>query len=329
MNIVKSYLRKAKLMAQYYQYLQPIEKSNATRDNLSSGTNIALFTSARGGSTWLAQIMNAIPDSAIVWEPLFLGGMKYKELKNVNFWWNQHIPQDADWPEAEVFFQKLFNRQILHPKLYQYNDLSKAADWSYYIFKFCLGNMMMPWLVDRFEIKPVLMLRHPCAVVASQFKHGGFSHLVNETSYEIPACRYPDMYEKHKEAFAMVRTPEERFAAEWAMTAVYPVHHPYNDKKWITISYEQLYLNIEEEISKLFARLELELPQDVLSIVRKPSHTTNAYALDKIKKGSQVDSWRKHLTNDQIKNILRITNAFGVDFYDESSEPDYAKIQVK
>lgn len=320
---VRRYIKELSYIFAYQTSLKWLEKDNGSRNYINSDNNIYLFASPRGGSTWFSQLLNSIPNSAILWEPLFPGGRSYKELKQVGFDWHQPIPQDANWPEAESFFKKLLNREILHAKLLWINDLMKIKNAEIYIYKFCYGNLMLPWLIDRFNIRPVLFLRHPCAVVASQLKR---SFSMGDWAYYSRNCRYNEIYKKHESIYSLLTKPEQRLAAQWAIEMDYLLNHPYHNNKWLTVTYEDLILNPEKEVARISKWINLNIPGELEVSIRRPSATTDTKSINRIKiPHSQLSSWEKELTEVQIKDILYVVNDyFGLKQYSIDFEPNRA-----
>lgn len=315
------YLKEVSYIYHYQTRLKPHANRNSKLDHLAAGQNIYLFTSPRGGSTWLSQLLASIPDSAILWEPLFVGGRKYKELKEVGFDWHQPIPQDADWPEAKAFFKKLLNREILHAKLLWINDLRKVPEAEIFIYKFCYGNLMLPWLIDHFGIRPILFLRHPCAVVASQLKRG---FTKGEWTYYARNCRYNEIFKQHEALFRRITQPEQRLAAQWAIEMHYLLNHPYHNKKWLTVTYEEMVLNPGREIERVSNWINMPIILPRMGTIRTPSATTDDGSLKRIKSPEeQLSSWKKELSPGQIYNVLQVVNEyFSLNHYTNTPMPN-------
>src|SRR5690349_13836871 len=105
----------------YHTILKGVEFLNRKKDYINPGETILVFSNPRGGSTWMAEILNEIPKSVVVWEPLFK--TKLKGFSNLDFHWHQPIPAGTIWPEARAEFKKLLNRENLALSLYFKNNL--------------------------------------------------------------------------------------------------------------------------------------------------------------------------------------------------------------
>lgn len=318
-------MKRAAYLATNATYMRLFNDLNHLRNNISKEKTIAIFSNPRGGSTWLAEILLEIPKSSLVFEPLMRN--KVKEFRDLDFYWHQPIPENDSWPEAKEAFRKLFNLEIKDRQIYVKTNIYKFPFSKYYIFKFCFGNLLLPWIVNNFNLYPILLLRHPCAVVASQMKHGAWEGLEKGSwEYKIPDFKYNDLYLHYIDVLRNVKTYEENLAATWALTTIYPIENPSNDLKWITLSYESLVTNYEQEIDRIFSRLDINTPKKIMEVANKPSFTTKFNSADNINMGGQLSHWTKSLSKSQIANILHIVKEFGIDFYDDSLEPDYSKI---
>lgn len=308
-------------------------------NKLSKSTpNLSVFASPRGGSTWLAETLKTLTDATLVWEPLFVYN-KYKinnfnpfafpERQKSGMGWHQYIPENETWDEAEDFFEKLFNKEIVNLKLYRFNDLSKIKESKTFLYKFCFGNNVLPWLVDKYDINPVLLVRHPCAVVASQLNYRAFDWHKTNLKYNYNMVKFKEFYDPYREVLDTISCVEERLAADWAMTVLTPLKNKKNDVKWVTTAYEDLLINPDQVISKIKSRYNLEWDETKLDeIIRKQSFTKSSFENNSNSK-NKLSSWKKNLTTKQIDTIINFTQRLGVDFYSSDLEPDYNKIYTK
>jgi hypothetical protein len=307
--------------------LKPLAFKNQQRQNINPKNTLCVFSNPRGGSTWLGEILLQIPRSVLCNEAIF----RLAEFSDLNFTWHQPIPADADWPEARELFRKLLNREVLDYKVYFANDLNSIPGAATHIFKFCHGNMLLDWFTDQFDVLPVLLVRHPCAVVSSQMRHHGWKDVKRgkKMHYNIPGFRYNEVYRLYEDVLNTVRAPEEALAATWCLTMVSSLKNRSNDIKWITLAYENLYTNFDYEIDRVFGRLGLEVPPEAYACNRKLSVSSLSYAEEYVASGRQLHSWKDKLSKKQQHNIMGIVRAFGIDHYSNDPEPDLDKMYVQ
>ncbi len=329
---MRYYLNKLKNQVAEEFYLKPFANTNKQKVSFNSENTLCLFASPRGGSTWLAELLHNIPYSALAQEPLHQGSIitdgsqpktpkkGLEEIRGLGFWHYQPIPEDAKWDEAMAFFTKLFNRELLPFSLWFDNDLTKIPSAELFIYKFCYANLMLPWLVRNFDIKSILLVRHPCAVVSSQLGFELWQELPQHTSFVIPDCPYNEYFKQYEDVLNTVSTPEENLAATWSLNVANTVLHEDNDVNWRTISYEHLYKEPLEGLQRIFDYLGRPLPRSVMGAVEEPSRNASVSLED------QLDKWKNVLTTRQVNNVLGIVRSFGINIYDESPEPDYKKL---
>lgn len=332
------YYRSLRLKKQLSDRLNARNINRWCRDRSELGpeqmrSNFYVFSHPRSGSNWLAEILNAVPKSVVVDEAIFQstnpfdGKMPHKrwfassQAQELQFYYTQPIPQNEEWLEAESSFRELFLMQRPDPYLFfaaPFNDY-RLADR--FIFKFCYGNLMLPWLVDHFSIKPIVLLRHPCAVVSSQLQLRPIKKALTHNHYMVPSFRYDEIYRETKHLLEVAHTAEEVIAYQWCLEASYMINHDYHNNKWITVYYEDLYCNYEDRLRDIFSWLQVKMPEGLVHERSRLSRTALPQSMEPIMKGTQLSQWKQRLSTDQIERILNMVAAFKIDVYDEDIMP--------
>ena len=291
---------------------------------------IVLCGVPRGGTTWLFEVLlNTVPGTCGIWEPLDLRSSSLPG--QLNFSWRQHIDTDTRWPQAEDFFGHLFTGTYLNVSLihhYGFFEFLKENVLSdTYLIKFCRANRLLMWMIRRFEIKnSILLIRHPCAVVASQLFHRGWNHVLEDKTAEHPIVS-SDYLQQHGWIHSIVkeaRTPEEKLAVTWCLDYYIPLAqlrpHP-----WLLVSYERLVTDGHIEMQRIFDMIGCDPPDNLTRHLARPSKTTmqdsNVY-----QHTNPLATWKRRLSKDQQERILTIVSEFGLDFYTDSLEPDYGRL---
>ena len=281
--------------------------------------NLVIFSDPRGGSTWMAEVISHLPHTVILWEPLHLDKVPY--IKQLGFGWQQFIPENETWPEAERAFEKIFSGKLInHWTSYMASPLAfLRADRM--IIKICRANAMIPWITRTFQFKydPIYMVRHPFAVVASQLQHGAWKRTY--TGFRLPDCPYNDLYVRHADFLFTLKTKEEWLVAAWCLTNLIPLQNARNNSDWITVYYEDMISNPEQELDRIFERWKLPLPANILDQIRSPSSTTKeATFLKSIEQ--QLSKWQSFFSPKQIeKNECHPPVLRGRDLYDRYIPP--------
>lgn len=303
--------------------------------------DILLVGSPRSGTTWLMEIFECIPRYTYVFEPLqrnwFPASIK------AGFEGRVYLPPDQDWPEGEEFLKKVFTGKIVSrfpPYAYNLKMTMDRILNKKLIIKAVRLSRLLPWFVKRFQLRgTVFIMRHPCAVIASQMKTGFVGYHENFPPYNN---RYPTAKEIIEEASKIdilesslikklkkIQTIEEILAVTWCLDNYVPLYQ--KNPPWITVVYEKLVTDGEAELTSIFRRIgEEESVKLAISHLRKPSMLTMKDA-SKIVKNSelQLSKWKKDLSDKQIERILKIVSDFGLDFYTSEIEPDYDNIVIK
>lgn len=335
-NYLVEYSLKEKLWHRYllHFYLQPFCEKRKQLPESAIHDNFYIFAQHRGGSTWLAEILGQIPKTTTLTEPLWRGRPhtngkvpdtsigRCDEIRELELYFQQPIPSDAIWPEAELFFKYLFKGEICKLGLYDDNNIRQLSPTDSFIFKFCFGNQLMVWLTKKLHIRPILLVRHPCAVVQSQMHMLHWEYILKQPEFKIADFKYNEAYKSYSHILDIVKTPEENLAAQWCLNMVSTLSHPSNNSKWLTIAYENLYLEFNVEIGRIFKWINRPIPTGIKELHLKPSQYTKEYSLDHIKSGNQLHLWKERLSTSQIDRILNIVDLFGIKAYTEDIHPN-------
>ena len=243
-------------------------------------------------------------------------------VNELNYWYYQPILEKDNWVESRNSFKRLLNRELLPLSITYEAPLSKIPKSTTFIYKFCYGNLLMPWLTNEFNFSSIFLIRHPGAVIASQLKHGSWHHINNSKSYPfiLPEFRNSNYFYKYKDILSKIRTPEENLAAMWAISTMHIVNHPRHNLSWKTVSYEHLYHQPKETLESLFDWIGIPIPSIIMDTIQVPSKTTIPSSLESLQSKSQIEKWRESLSNDQILRIANILNESGVDYYSMSND---------
>jgi hypothetical protein len=279
----------------------------------SPENNILLFCNSRGGSTWLLELIELIPNTVTLWEPLHpLASTTFN--KELGFSTHQYIPEEANWNEAKEAFSNLFKGKILNGHICSFSQPYQLLKADKMIIKFCHANAMLPWLTKNFNFKltPIFLVRHPFAVVASQLQHRAWNHILPQ--FQLPDCPFKDYYSNHSEFLSKINTKEELLTAGWCLSNMVPLNSSHNNEKWVTVYYENMFQNPANEIKKIFDRWDIEIPPTIIEQVAKPSKATvDARFLQE--KERQLSKWKDFFNKQQIKKMGDVLQHFNMLHY--------------
>lgn len=284
------------------------------------GNTIVMTGSPRSGTTWLSEILHTIPRSCILHEPIAPNVVP--GVNALGFGWRPYVAPEVDWPEAEEFMRRVLTGQVLYRHTTRRASLVEILRNEYWIVKFVRANRLLRWMTEKFPIRtPILLIRHPCAVVASQMRHPSWS----PNTSPVADSRFLAAYPWGSDVLTGIKTWEEALAATWCMDYLAPLSTP-KPHPWILVTYEKLVRHGEEEIQRIFNALDLEIPKSAVRGLRTPSKSVREDSSILIGEDPLAD-WTKCLSKEQVKCILHLVSAFGLDFYGEGLEPDYERVE--
>jgi len=289
---------------------------------------IAVFGVPRGGTTWLLEILSSLNDYKPIHEPININWFPMIAEIGINN--RPYLDINEKNIELKEYFTKIFSGQI--PSLHPISSLNRLFAKKILV-KFIRANRILPWISSNFELRSIyLLLRHPCAVIASQIETGVRGYF---TPKEVPlkkemilseALEIPILKKNNKliEKIRTISTQEEILATIWCIEIFIPLSSP-RPHPWNLVIYEKMISKWEEEIKRIFESLEENVPENVSKLFSKPSKTTH----DKSNLGTQKQlyKWKEILSDNQINDILKVVAWFNLGFYGLNAEPDYEKLK--
>lgn len=282
---------------------------------------LVIFSHPRSGSTWLSDLFlkNRDRDYLTVYEPL---GMYVPSIKKMKLFRWQYVPENESWESLYDYFDKIL-RGVFNPFIILKRDKKLLFKSNQIMIKFIKGNALLPWFVKHFKTRtPILLLRHPCAVVASQLNYKGkpeqFLHdYFRENFY---THRFSEYLRPYDDILQRLETMEEKLAATWCLSHITPLHHHKNNIDWITVYYEELLAHPKEEIQRVFQRVDTPLSSTLLNEISSPSFTS-VNQRKKINVDEQLGKWKTQLTEKQVNSILDVLKKFNITCYNDHLMP--------
>ena len=125
---------------------------------------IGIHGAPRSGTSWLGQIFNSSPLVAFRFQPLFSHSLK------------GYINERSNGQEILEFYQKTFDTKdqfILQkdPSIHKnYPSFEKSRIHEYLVFKHVRFHHVLTNLLSKSNLKLIMVIRHPCAVINSWIK---------------------------------------------------------------------------------------------------------------------------------------------------------------
>ncbi len=181
------------------------------------------------------------------------------------------------------------------------------------------GHDMVAEIRKKFDAKIIYLLRHPIAVTLSRQEYPRLNYfLLNDEYRKLFTTEQITLAEK-------ILKNDDLFAhgiLDWCFQN-YPMLNAPDKVNWLTVTYEELITNPEAVSQVLTQFLDLDHPERIANIIRRPSLTVfkSDEETQKFFNGKQTDhkwlirKWRKRITGQQLKNAFEILDTFNIKVY--------------
>lgn len=270
-----------------------------------------IASSPRSGSTLLGQALSALPRTCFLFEPLNLD--KVPQARAADFSWRTYRHPSEDWPQGKAFLEAVFRGEVINAWTSREMKFPQSGLANRMVVKFVRANRLLPWICHNFEIlPPVLLIRHPCAVVASQLNYGWRGQRRPE------APTFLDRLPRFRAALAKTQCDEEFLAAVWALDQLPALLMP-SPRPLLIVTYEELVTQSRNTLTHIFENWNLNVDiEPALLRLEKPSSVVSKSGI------WGVEGWKHQLSAKQIKLILNTVKNFGITFYTQDPKPNLA-----
>lgn len=295
---------------------------------------ILLTGSPRSGTTWVMELIETVPGIRRIWEPLLFRDSHSEPAHKANFGLGirPYLAVGENHPELETFLGRLLSgKECPYPMMMGPLTCSRLKFLKRFaskktIIKFCRAQRLLPWLLHKFDVQTILLIRHPCAVVASQLNHPGFQQ--EQTGKEHPVIseqvmtEYPDLAQ-----YALnLSHLEEKLAATWCFDYLIPLRK-WGEQEDFLLVYERLLVDPENQLHRIERHLGIEFPEDTFQRVKMPSATTMGRSLHVRESEERLSIWKSRLSSEEASRILQVVKRFDINFYTDALEPNYEQLK--
>lgn len=279
---------------------------------------VFLSSMGRSGSTVLSNVINYNNSYRVMFEPF-----RYDKVAEAeDFIYPLYLRADNTDTHYLSSAQKIISGDI-HSKWIDKENTTMFPKRR--LIKDIRTNLFLKWINKNFpEMKIVLLLRHPCAVVASwlaaDFGDGksGRDRLLADSAF------INDMDNHILDEYQKAETPFENLIFFWCISYWVPFKQ-FNEDEIHLVFYENLLIDLSNELKSLFAFLDYDYSEEkALDALAKPSSTTNK---DKsfFRKGEiKINGWQNKFSSEQVDRAYEIMSLFGMEtlYNRETSIPD-------
>lgn len=293
--------------------------------------DIYIFTIVRAGSTWLTEIINSQPGIKTVSEPLstnnkdqisvltkYFGSMFLEE---------RYISLTDREKELMVkYFSDLSLGKTLR-SLYWRDLFSRSHSFftNRTLFKTHKISSLLLFFDDKFDIDIIYLIRHPISNSISRIRKGWNHYIKHYLDDEYFRGLLDGNLINFIEKINMEGTILEKFVASWCLenwVFLRTLQKQEVFKNNITlVTYEELVLQPEKVIKKLYLNLNLTELHRMFKHVNIPSHGiihSTKQTKENIIAGNRdylLNRWKKDVSNNEEKKVFNILEKFNIDLY--------------
>ena len=273
---------------------------------------VFLAGSGRGGTTWIAELINYDNAYRFIFEPFFARHVPLcRSFRN-----RQYLrPDNADPafldPATRILSGRFrngwadyYNRRVVSDKR---------------LVKEIRANLFLKWIHSHFPSIPIVLLfRHPMAVAASRLHHQWNNDVAD---FLRQKSLMADFLEPFRDLMASVEDPFAIHVLQWCIENYVPLRQFRRGEIHLAF-YESFSADPEAEISRLFAYLRRPVTDRVFERLERPSSMTWMRPGDEKPKRREIDAWRPWVSADRVQKALEILRRFALDrVYDDASLP--------
>ena len=299
--------------------------------------SVIISGSGRGGTTWVLDSLAEANNMRTVFEPLHPIG-----VPSASKFSHRYIPEDESNLELERFFNKVLSGEMrsiwanyrirpdrfnplrnspitvyLHSKksIQLLKKYALKSHLSGQVVKFIRANLMLPWIAKHYDCPTVLVIRHPCAVIASRLKLSSADWGADKAlaRYREDKMIYDLIGNRFGVDLSQSMSTAEALCTVWCIENVLPLEWS-SDSGYAVVSYEKLMVNPAEEWQKLVDYLGLDKVPDS-DLLGSPSQQSSQDMRHQNFTSEHIERWKKNLDAKTIDDIASTLDKFGSTIY--------------
>ena len=283
--------------------------------------NICLFSTRRGGSTWLMEVVAANRGVRYVDQPFSLHHPAPGHIRRLP------IPAQSQFTSLEgeeeervrVFVEDLFAGrlhvnapwEVWHPTFHWTTDRL--------VLKIIDAKPLIDWFDQTFDVHVVYSTRHPIPSVLSVIRNGW---ALTAQAYLRDANFVERWLDDGQVAFAwdLLRTGTllQQHVLNWSLENLAPLRLLPERPHWLYVSYEQATVDPEGTVAFLAEHLDLPDRNRMLKQVRAASRSTRKLDSTYDPAGearSRLRAWRRHVSEEEERAAMHLLDVFEIDLY--------------
>ncbi len=275
--------------------------------NLKQSDTVLLSSMGRSGSTILSNVINYDNSYRILFEPF-----RYDLVSEAkDFVYPLYLKPNNTDSHYLSSAQKIISGQVHSPWIDKEN---KTVFPKQRLIKDIRTNLFLKWIHNNFpDMKILLLLRHPCAVVASWLTADFGDGLKTRDRLLADSSFVNDMDDSILSEYLKAESGFESLIFFWCISYWVPFQQ-FNKNEIHLVFYENLIIDPSNELESLFTFLDRDYSkEEALNVLKEPSSTTNK---DKsfFRKGEvKINGWKNKFSSEQIDRAYEIMSLFGME----------------
>jgi hypothetical protein len=270
-------------------------------------SSVFLAGSGRSGTTWISGVINHRNAYRFVFEPFNPGKVRIlRHFRRKQYLRPGDRREEYLGPARTVLTGEL---RSLWTDRFNKKFVARRR-----LIKDIRANLLLGWMHANFPGMPiVLLLRHPCGVVASRLALG-WRDVLSETMEQEELVE--DFLLPMEAEIRAARGSFERHLFSWCVENYVPLRQ-FEPGEIHLAFYEDFLVRPDQELRRLFAFLDDGFDGRAYRTLRRPS------PLSRHPEIPSVDAWRRCVTARQTERAVEILGCFGLDrVYGEGAVPD-------
>ncbi|HEX2180635.1 MAG TPA: sulfotransferase [Rubrobacteraceae bacterium] len=271
-------------------------------------SSVFLAGSGRSGTTWISGVINHQGAYRLVFEPFHPGRVRIMQ----HFRRKQYLRPGDRREEYLGPARAALTGELRSLWTDRFNERLLARQR---LIKEIRANLLLGWIHANFPGMPmVLLLRHPCAVVASRLALG-WGDVLTETMEQEELVE--DFLLPVETEIRAARDPFERHLFSWCIENYVPLRQ-FGPGEIHLAFYEEFLVRPERELRRLFSFLGEDFDaRSAYRALERPS------PLSRNPGAQPVGGWRRSVNGRQLGRAVEILGLFDLDrLYGEGTMPD-------
>jgi hypothetical protein len=297
----------------------------------SQKPHIFLFSTRRGGSTLLSNMIYSQPGFNYIDQPLDFTSKQFNPYRKLflNYGYeNGQIIKMTDEQKISIknYFDKLLNRNYILNSQWQFWSNDYHWFWNRYVVKEVNAKPVMPWFELAFKENALIVYqtRHPFSTASSllEVKWGHVHNVFLKDEEFVDTYLTPKMYAAAVE-IATSGSMFNKYVLDWCLENIIPLRL-WNKSSWVTVSFENVVKDPRKACARISTLLDLPAPEIMVNSVFKPNKNTSKKSkklISDVGPESRLATWRDHksITSQELCSASQILDVFEIDLYSATS----------